>query len=149
MKSASRFLMLRAVPLAAFVLGPSLAGAHPHIFAEARLEVKIAPDGTVERLAHVWRFDELFSSSVVMEFDKNGDLKLDEQELETIATTINKSIAEYKYFQTVEADGKPVKMAPPDDLAATFTDNRLLVVFTSKPAEPLKLAPGHTVSFGV
>lgn len=63
-----------------------------------------------------------------MEFDKNGDLKLDKNELIDLGHVINGSIAEFKYFQTVLDDGKDVKMARPTDLAADFTDNRLLIV---------------------
>ncbi|MBV2144296.1 DUF1007 family protein [Falsochrobactrum sp. TDYN1] len=133
--------------LAAFL--PVAVKAHPHVFAEARLELSIAPDGTVEKLAHVWRFDDIFSSTVLMEFDKNGDLQLDNNELNDLAHVINGSIAEFKYFQTVLVDGKDVKMARPNDLAADFIDNHLLIVFSSKPEKPLKLEPGHTVSFGV
>ncbi|WP_343315641.1 DUF1007 family protein [Brucella sp. BE17] len=133
--------------MAGFV--PVAANAHPHVFAEARLEVSVTPDGTVEKLAHVWRFDDVFSSTVLMEFDKNGDLKLDDKELIDLGHVINESIAEFKYFQTVEQDGKDVEMERPNDLAALFTDNRLLILFTSKPAKPLKLAPGHTMRFGI
>ncbi|KAB2685701.1 DUF1007 family protein [Brucella tritici] len=128
---------------------PTAALAHPHVFADARLELTIAPDGTVQQLAHVWRFDDVFSSTVLMEFDKNGDLQLDKNELIDLGHVINSSIAEFKYFQTVLDNGKDVKMARPTDLAADFTDNRLLIVFTSKPEKPLKLAAGHKVSFGV
>ncbi|MBQ0710448.1 MULTISPECIES: DUF1007 family protein [unclassified Ochrobactrum] len=128
---------------------PAPAHAHPHVFAEARLELTIAPDGTVQKLAHVWRFDDVFSSTVLMEFDKNGDLQLDKNELVELGHVINGSIAEFKYFQTVLDDGKDVKMARPTDLAADFADNRLLIIFTSKPEKPLKLAPGHKISFGV
>lgn len=131
------------------VLTPVAVQAHPHVFADARLELTIAPDGTVEKLAHIWRFDDVFSSTVLMEFDKNGDLQLDKNELIDLGRVINSSIAEFKYFQTVLADGKDIKMARPQDLAADFTDNHLLIVFTSKPEKPLKLEPGHTVSFGV
>ncbi|QBE58851.1 DUF1007 family protein [Brucella melitensis] len=142
------FVRSAAIALLAGCL-PTLAHAHPHLFAEARLELTIAPDGTVQQLAHVWRFDDVFSSTVLMEFDKKGDLQLDHKELVDLAHVINSSIAEFKYFQSVLADGKDVKMARPTDLAAAFTDNRLLIVFTSKPEKPLKLAPGHKVSFGV
>ncbi len=128
---------------------PAPAHAHPHVFAEARLELTIAPDGTVQQLAHVWHFDDVFSSTVLMEFDKNGDLQLDHGELVNLAHVIDGSIAEFKYFQSVLADGKDVKMAKPTDLAADFTDNRLLIVFASKPEKSLKLVPGHKVSFGV
>ncbi len=135
--------------LALTLLAPVGAEAHPHVFADARLELTIAPDGTIQRLAHVWRFDDVFSSTVLMEFDKNGDLQLDRKELADLSQTINKSIAEYKYFQSVLADGHDVKMAKPTDLAADFIDQRLLIIFTSKPEKPLKLQPGHTVSFGI
>lgn len=131
------------------VFAPLAAQAHPHVFADARLELTIAPDGTVEKLAHIWRFDDVFSSTVLMEFDKNGDLQLDKNELIDLGHVINSSIAEFKYFQTVLADGKDVKMTRPNDLAADFSDNHLLIVFTSKPEQPLKLEPGRKVSFGV
>ncbi|MBB5704501.1 ABC-type uncharacterized transport system substrate-binding protein [Ochrobactrum daejeonense] len=145
----SRFVRFATVGIAAASALPSPALAHPHVFAEARLELTVAPDGAVEKLAHVWRFDDVFSSTVLMEFDKNGDLQLDKNELLDLGRVINESIAEFKYFQSVLDNGKDVKMAKPTDLAATFTDNRLLIVFTSKPEQPLKLAAGHKVSFGV
>ncbi len=116
-----------AVTLTA-VLAPLAVEAHPHVFADARLELTIAPDGTVDKLAHIWRFDDVFSSTVLMEFDKNGDLQLDKNELIDLGHVINSSIAEFKYFQTVLADGKDVKMARPNDLAADFSDNHLLIV---------------------
>lgn len=144
----SRFIRSAATALLASVL-PTTALAHPHVFADARLELTIAPDGTVQQLAHVWRFDDVFSSTVLMEFDKNGDLQLDRQELADLGNVINGSIAEFKYFQTVLDNGKDVKMARPTDLAADFTDNRLLIIFTSKPEKSLKLAAGHKISFGV
>lgn len=130
-------------------MAPMAANAHPHVFADARLELTVAPDGTVEQLAHVWRFDDIFSSTVLMEFDKNGDLQLDKNELIDLSHVINSSIAEFKYFQSVLADDQEVKMVRPTDLAADFIDNRLLIVFSSKPEKPIKLEPGHTVSFGV
>lgn len=125
------------------------AQAHPHVFAEARLEMSIDDKGEVKQLAHVWRFDDMFSSTVMMEFDANGDLKLDDQELARLSQTINSSIAEFKYFQTIEYDGKEVKMVAPNDLKAAMIDGRLMIVFTSKPQQPMVLAAGHKASFGV
>ena len=37
------------------------ASVHPHVFAEARLDVIVNPDHTVKSLRHLWRFDDLFS----------------------------------------------------------------------------------------
>ncbi|MFN3765982.1 MAG: DUF1007 family protein, partial [Aliihoeflea sp.] len=59
-------IRFRTVLLAtgALAAGAAPAAAHPHVFAEARLE--IATEGeNVQALRHVWRFDDLFSSTVI------------------------------------------------------------------------------------
>ncbi len=135
------------VAAAAFALLPPQAHAHPHVFADASLEVAVAPDGTVEALGHVWRFDDLFSSTVLLEFDKNQDLKLDAAELEEVAGVVHGSLAEFGYFQMVVANGKDVAMRAPDRLVATFENEQLVIMFRSEPAEPLKLT--GKVDFGI
>ncbi|MDQ6433694.1 DUF1007 family protein [Mesorhizobium sp. LHD-90] len=134
---------------AALLLGASTGPAlvHPHVFAEARLDVVINPDRTVKALRHLWRFDDLFSSTVLMEFDKNSDLKLDDAELQDVANTVHASLAEYNYFQVATADGKDVAMQPPPKLIASFEDQQLIILFESAPKEPLKLS--GKVDFGV
>jgi len=131
--------MLAAIPQKAFV--------HPHVFAEATLEVSVTSDRTVSSLGHVWRFDDLFSSTVLMEFDKNKDLVLDDAELEEVASTVHDSLADFDYFQIVTADGKDVTMRAPDRLIATYDNEQLVIMFESQPAQPLKLA--GKIDFGV
>jgi ABC-type uncharacterized transport system substrate-binding protein len=123
------------------------ARVHPHVFAEARLDVVVNPDHTVKSLRHVWRFDELFSSTVLMEFDKNSDLKLDDAELKDVADTVYKSLAVYNYFQMVTLNDKDVEMKPPAKLIANFDHDQLIIAFESEPKQPLKLS--GKVDFGV
>lgn len=131
----------------AFFASASYGLAHPHVFAEARLDVAVKPDRTVEALRHVWRFDDLFSSTVLVEFDKNKDMKLDAEELEEVASVVHASLAEFNYFQLVTLNGKDVAMRAPDRLMADFTDNQLIILFESSPKDALKLE--GTVDFGV
>src|SRR5690606_23511750 len=100
---------------------------HPHVFAEARLDVMVNADGTVKSLRHLWRFDDLFSSTVLMEFDKNADLKLDDAELKDVSDTVYGSLAEFGYFQIVTANGKDVEMNPPAQLMANYQDDQLII----------------------
>lgn len=123
------------------------ASVHPHVFAEARLEVMLNSDKTVKSLRHLWRFDDLFSSTVLMEFDKNADLKLDDAELAEVSKTVFESIGEYNYFQVVTVDGKNVAMKPPANLIANFEDQQLIILFETEPKEPLKLS--GKIDFGV
>ena len=134
--------------LAALAAGTARVEAHPHVFAEARLDVMLKPDGhTVDALRHLWRFDEVFSSTVVLEFDKNGDNKLDDAELASVRQTVYDSLGEYNYFQLVTANGKDVAMQKPDEFVALFDNNQLIIMFQAQPKEPLELS--GTVDFGV
>ena len=145
MRSARHILLAATLLAVAGAAGPAVA--HPHVFAEARLDVAVNPDRTVEALRHVWRFDDLFSSTVLIEFDRNQDLELDDAELEEVASTVHASLADFNYFQLVTADGRDVPMEAPDRLMAHFQDQQLIILFESRPKTPLPLA--GTVGFGV
>jgi ABC-type uncharacterized transport system substrate-binding protein len=137
-----------ALAVAALLLAAGPASVHPHVFAEARLDVILSPDHqTVKALRHLWRFDDLFSSTVMMEFDKNSDLKLDDKELKDVADTVHASLAEFNYFQLVTVDGKDVAMNPPPHLMANFENDQLIILFESEPKVPIKLA--GKIDFGV
>ncbi|MER8476467.1 MULTISPECIES: DUF1007 family protein [unclassified Mesorhizobium] len=123
------------------------ANAHPHVFAEAKLDLTVDPDKTVKSLRHLWRFDDLFSSTVLMEFDKNSDLVLDAKELDEVALTVHASLAEYNYFQMVTLNGKDVTMAPPPKFSVSYENDQLVVQFETQPKDPLALA--GKVSIGV
>ena len=101
----------------------------------------------VKSLKHLWRFDDLFSSTVLVEFDQNGDLALDDTELQEVANTVYGSLADYDYFQIVTRSGNDVAMKPPAQLIASFQDNQLIILFESEPAEPLSL--DRKLGFGV
>ncbi len=145
MRSLPRVAIHAAAALAALTAATP-AYVHPHVFAEARLDVDIDAGGNVSALKHVWRFDDVFSSTVLMEFDANQDLALDETELQEVSKTVYDSIGEFGYFQLVTADGKDVAMQT-DELFANFEDNQLIILFQSKPKEPLKL--DGKIDFGV
>ena len=128
-------------------LMPISALAHPHIFAEARLEVVAGADGTVSELRNVWRFDEMFSSSVILDFDKNTNLKLDPEELADVGQVVLESLEEFSYYTSITEDGKDVKVGKPDEINVDFKDGQLLMFFVLKPGETMPLKGKMT--FGV
>ncbi len=132
---------------AATLAAAGQAAAHPHVFAEARLEIGIDAERKVEWLRHVWRFDDLFSSTVLFEFDANRDLKLDAEELETVGSVVHESLAEFNYFQMVTSDGKDVAMQAPERLIANFEDNVLVIAFESRPVDALPV--DTAIDFGI
>ncbi|MCK3779168.1 DUF1007 family protein [Ensifer sesbaniae] len=131
----------------ATLLAPSLAFAHPHIFAEARLEVVSDDKAEISELRNVWRFDELFSSSVVLDFDKNSNAMLDPDELKEVGQTVLESLSEYNYYTTILDNGKTIKVNKPQSINVDYKDGQLLMMFAVKPAEPMPLK--GKLSFGV
>jgi len=136
------------LPVAALaMLAPAAAIAHPHVFADARLEIVAGADGNVQELHNVWRFDEVFSSQVMLDFDKNTNLVLDPPELEEIGNTVRGSLEEFSYYTTLTQDGKTVAVAKPDVINVDWKDGQLLMFFAIKPAAPMPLK--GKLTFGV
>ncbi len=149
-RSANHFLkrLSAAVLLAApvvFIASPAMV--HPHVFAEAKLEITIEPNGKVGKLSHVWRFDDVFSETVMFEFDKDADGKISPAEQAEISKTITESTGEYNYFEAVANNGKDTKMAKPTDLLAAFDEKVLVITYSNAPVEPVLMK--GVVSFGI
>jgi ABC-type uncharacterized transport system substrate-binding protein len=121
--------------------------AHPHIFVNAKFEAVAGADGDLLSLRHNWTFDEVFSSSVLLDFDKNENMTLDPPELEAVAKTVSASLSKYNYYTNITVNGKPVPLAKPEAIHATYVDQSLTLSFTLKPSQPVPLQ--GLVVFGV
>lgn len=122
-------------------LAPAVAYAHPHMLADANLQVTLSPDGkSLQSLKHVWRFDDVSSSMFLVDLDLNGDMALDAAELKQGGKVMLQSMAEYNYFQLVTHDGKDVAMNPPVEIFPTWENNKLVVTFEATPKATQTLA---------
>jgi len=129
------------------IVAPVAAMAHPHVFADARLEIVAGADGNIQELHNVWRFDDVFSSQVLLDFDKNTNLVLDQSELEDVGKTVLASLEEFGYYTTLTQDGESIGVAKPDVINVDFKDGQLLMFFAIKPAKPMPLK--GKLTFGV
>ncbi|WP_176085022.1 DUF1007 family protein [Martelella sp. HB161492] len=125
-----------------FLLPAGQALAHPHVFVDARLEVVADDKGNITELHNVWRFDEFFSSSVIMDYDTNMDNQLTGDELTDIGKTVRDSLVEYDFYTQITDNGETVKLKKPDVIHADMKDGQLLLFFSAEPEKPLKLK-GH------
>lgn len=142
-----KFRAILPAVTAMFILAPAAAFAHPHVFADARLEVVAGADGMIQELHNVWRFDDVFSSQVMLDFDKNTNLVLDRDELEEIGKTVRDSLSEFSYYTTITHDGKTIAVSKPDVINVDWKDGQLLMFFAIKPATPMPLKGKMT--FGI
>ena len=146
MMKHSKLLKFGLIPTSLLAVSTGSALAHPHVYAEARLEIVIGDTGTVEELRHVWRFDDLFSSTILLDFDTNANLKLEASELLEIGNVVRNSLADYDYYTSISHDGQAVKIQPPDAIHVDFQDGQILMFFAVRPETPLPLQ--GLLSFG-
>jgi len=121
--------------------------AHPHIFIDAKLHISIDDDNKIINLKQVWHFDPLFSATVLLDFDFNGNRVLDGEEIEVLDKTIRQSLAEFDFFQSITANGQVIALAEPDVLATSMQDNELYLTLENRPLEPLTLERGVGYQF--
>ena len=108
-------------------------------FVEANIDVVRNDEGKFTELRHVWRFDELFSSTIIIDFDENTDGKLDETELGKVTSIVKESIAEYDYYTAMRAGTKPLEFYEPEEIGAYFEDGKLIMFLSlelEKPYDP-------------
>ncbi|WP_394687936.1 DUF1007 family protein [Hoeflea sp.] len=136
-----------ALAVLAALLIPGTAAAHPHIFAEARLEVETSANGQISELRHVWRFDEVFSSSVMLDFDRNGNFELDREELANISQVVTDSLKDFDYYTSLTVNGGDMDIKLPEPIKVSFQDGQLLMFFAVLPKRPLPMS--GTIAIGV
>lgn len=136
---------------AAFCFAPSQANAHPHVFVEASIEIVRNNAGEFSELRQVWRFDEIFSSTLVLDFDANTDGVLDKSEIKTITNIVKESISEYDYYTALRAGTKGIDFYKPDELNAYMEDGQIIMFLSIEPTKnhsfkdaPLRVSASDT-----
>ena len=118
------------------------AGAHPHVFIEANLEIVRNEKGDATNIRHVWRFDELFSSSLLLDFDTNGNGQLDEPELQEIASITRESIGKFNFYTEIRNGERVGNFYEPDPYFVDLQDGQLLIVLSLELEKPEPMNTG-------
>jgi len=132
-------------PVLLFLAGvgfSSGAMAHPHVFVEASLEIVRNSDGKFSELRQVWRFDELFSTTVVLDFDANANNTLEPEELEEVSKTVTKSVGEENFFTELRLGKENIDFVAPDRINVDYKDGQILMFFETVLAKPVASTEG-------
>ena len=83
--------------LALLLTAPGAALAHPHVLVDVHALVEFK-DGRIVSLFMGWKFDPVFSASLLKDFDKNGDNRLDAGEMKTLENEAFRDTKEQAHF---------------------------------------------------
>jgi ABC-type uncharacterized transport system substrate-binding protein len=102
--------------------------AHPHTFIEVYPTINIK-NKTVENIHFTWKFDEMTSSMLIMEFDENGNNILDQKEQKYIYENYFISLVNFNFYSDITINQKIIKFPDPKYFQASIKENKLLYSF--------------------
>ncbi|HVZ02484.1 MAG TPA: DUF1007 family protein [Dongiaceae bacterium] len=112
------------------------ASAHPHVFIEDRVVFLFAEDKIIA-LTQSWTFDEVFSDTLLQQFDKNGDGAFSPAESKDVARGTLPNLKKFRYFNYIWVDGKDLGSIDPIDFTAAAKNKKVTFVFTVKLPKPV------------
>ncbi len=80
---------------------PQRAAAHPHVWVDAAAQVLFDAHGTITAVRHAWRFDEAFSSYLMLGLDADGDGFYSREETAELAEVNVTSLADFHFFTSM------------------------------------------------
>jgi ABC-type uncharacterized transport system substrate-binding protein len=106
------------------------AAAHPHVFVDAQFALRQNPDGGLSDVGVTWRFDAVYTSVILPDFDHDGDGRLSEDEAEELTGVFFEGLGEYNYFTRIALDGTWLDQVSAGDYRVWMEGERLVVGFT-------------------
>lgn len=127
-----RYLFFVAAVLFSLTIsGP--AKAHPHVWADIRVQVEFNDEGLVTGLRQTWLFDDFYSAFVI-----GGGVG--QAALDAVLAENMSSLREYDYFTRILSGQARIENAKAEDASSRVVDKRLEMTFRLILPEPLSVA---------
>lgn len=102
--------------------------SHPHVFIDNRISV-IFDDTGLAGFKHEWTFDEMFSSTIIQEFDLDADGQFDENEIKEVIKGAFSNLKEHNYFSYITINGNQFKIKGFEDFHAEIDSGSMIYWF--------------------
>lgn len=83
--------------LSTLLLLTNILYAHPHLFIDMDATLNIS-NNTLTSIDYIWTFDEMFSSTIFMDYDSNKDKKFSKQEANKVYNEAFSNLSNFNYF---------------------------------------------------
>lgn len=134
--------------LAAGLLLPLAAVAHPHGWIDLRM--RLVPDGEGRLLAlqQSWRLDPFYSLVLLEELGRDAGGGGLDAALDQLGSDMRETLSPQSYFTELSLEGDRLELGEVDDYTVLERDGRIEFVFLLPLAEPLEMA-GKTLRYQV
>ncbi len=107
---------------------PSFLTAHPHVFIDNSILVIFNETG-LAGFKHEWIFDEMFSSTIIHEFDLDSNGKFDEKEIKEVKRGAFSNLEKHDYFTDITINGRQFEIKEVEDFHARIDSGVMVYNF--------------------
>jgi ABC-type uncharacterized transport system substrate-binding protein len=112
------FLMLQTVPVF----------SHPHVFIDTTFTF-VFNNSALEGLKVKWILDEMFSASLIMDFDSNKNKIFEEKEIKALERGAFVNLKNYHYFLYITINKKKFPVKQVNNFTAEISNNKIIYYF--------------------
>ncbi len=102
--------------------------AHPHMFIDSQVTAVFNQD-ELQGFWVEWRFDQMFTASIRMDYDRNRDGDFNDREVQMIEENAFRNLENYNYFTSIYRDGQEYQVDRVEQFDAWMEDERLFYRF--------------------
>lgn len=102
--------------------------AHPHVFIDNKTICVFDDDG-LKGLKVEWTFDDMFGSSILLDYDVDGDHSFDQTEIDTIYAEAFSNLENYDYLYHIEINDESFIISEIDSFSVHYQDGKLIYSF--------------------
>ncbi|MCP4395415.1 MAG: DUF1007 family protein [Alphaproteobacteria bacterium] len=124
------------------------AAAHPHIFVDAAMTLNFEKEKLIS-IKQRWEFGEMFSLTLLEDYDTNEDGKYSEKELKILKYEAFDNLAESEYFTHINLNGKKQKLGKITDFSASHKNGLVTYLFTTSLPSPLNIKDLSHINIGL
>lgn len=123
-----RVIIQKAVIILIFLFPNISAFSHPHVFIDNAFTF-IFDDNSLAGIRVKWIFDEMFSASVIMDFDINRNNIFEENEIKAVEQGAFSNLKNYNYYLYITIDNIQSTIPAIQDFTAEIENNRIVYYF--------------------
>ncbi len=102
--------------------------AHPHTFIEVYPTITVKNNKTTN-IHFKWKLDEMTSAMLIMEFDQDGDGKINKKENFFVYGSYFVTLRDYNFYTDIRVNGKIQTFPKPKNFKATIENNKICYSF--------------------
>lgn len=116
------------VGVALILLPADVLWSHPHVFIDSAVDIVFDENG-LSGFGIQWQFDEMFSSMIILDYDKNGNRQFESSEIALVQKEAFANLRKFDYFTHIKINGNPFKVQFVTDFSAQIKKDKLIYRF--------------------